>query len=133
MWPRILFELLPHLARLLPTTDKLLANRGANDNSRELERSEALATLAGGLRGELNQVSEAHAGIYRQLREQSAQVAQVSVEVTRTRMGVESMEARLTKLEKTTALAVKLFTAIVVVVAVGVGALILLAVILLHK
>jgi chromosome segregation ATPase len=140
MWPQILLALLPHLTRLLPSANKSLANHGADDKSADEQRSAALATLAGSLRGELTQVTEAHNGIYRQLREQSEQVAQVSVEVTRTRLGVESIEglltrqeARIAKLEKTAAFAVKLFIWLLVVAALSAGALILLVVRLLHK
>jgi len=39
-------------------------------------------------------------GIYRQLLEQSSQMTEMSVQVARSRMGVESVEARVAKLEK---------------------------------
>jgi chromosome segregation ATPase len=136
MWPQILLALLPHLTRLLPSADKSLANHGVNEE----QHNEDLATLADSLRGELSQVTEAHSGIYRQLREQSEQLAQLSVETTRTRMGVESVEAlmtkqeaRLAKLEKTSATAVKLFSFLLLAVALSVGVLVLLLVLLLHK
>jgi septal ring factor EnvC (AmiA/AmiB activator) len=140
MWPQILLALLPHLTRLLPSAGKSLANHGAGDKSANDERSADLAALAESLRGELGQVTDAHTGIYRQLREQSEQVSQVSVEVTRARMGVESIEAllakqeaRLAKLEKTAASAVKLFMFLLLVVALSASVLILLVVLLLHK
>jgi len=136
MWPQIIFALLPHLTRLLPSADKSLANHGDDHEQRNAD----LATLADSLRSELGQVTEAHSGIYRQLREQSEQLAQLSVEATRTRMGVESVEAlvakqevRLAKLEKTAASAVKLFGFLLLVVALSAGVLILLLVLLLRK
>ena len=136
MWPQILFALLPHLTRLLPSAGKSLVSHEAGQE----QRSEDLATLAESLRGELGQVAAAHTGINARMREHSEQLAQVSVEVTRARIGVESIEAllakqedRLTKLEKTAASVVKLFMFLLLVVALSAGALILLIVLLLHK
>jgi chromosome segregation ATPase len=136
MWPQILLALLPHLTRLLPSADKSLAKQGVNEE----QRSADLATLADSLRGELSQVTDAHSGIYRQLREQSEQLAQLSVEATRARMGVESVEAlvakqetRLAKLEKTASSAVKIFSFLLLAVALSAGVLILLLVLLLRK
>jgi len=133
MWPQILFALLPHLTRLLPGAGKPSGNHGADDPLAEA----ALAKLAESLRGEL---TNAHTGIYTQLREQNEQLAQISVEATRARMGVESVEAllskqeaRLAKLEKTAASAVKLFLFLLLTVAISASALILLVVLLLHK
>jgi hypothetical protein len=97
----MLFELLPHFARLMPMADKYLNSRSASDKAQEA----ALAALAANVR---NQVTEAHEGIYRQLREQNTQTAELAVEVTRARMGVESVETRVAKLERTTGAAVRL-------------------------
>lgn len=96
MWPKLLFELLPHFSRLLPVADKYLATRGASDQA----QAAALAELDASLRGELAKAAEAQDGLRRQLQEQSTQIAEMSVDVSRARMGVESIEARLTKLEK---------------------------------
>jgi sirohydrochlorin ferrochelatase len=96
MWP-MLFDLLPHFARLLPMADKFLATRSASEKAQEA----ALAAMSATLGGNLGQVTEMHAGIQRALKEQAAQVSEISVEVTRMRMGVESTEARVAKLEKT--------------------------------
>src|SRR5450631_2200368 len=93
MWPKLLFDLLPHFARLVPVANKYLSG-GTDDTARET----ALANLAENVRG---QVIDANDGIYRQLREQSTQIAEISVDVTRTRMGVESVETRVAKLERT--------------------------------
>jgi hypothetical protein len=99
MWPKLLFDLLPHFARLMP--DKYFSSRSATDPAQEA----ALATLAENVRG---QVAEANEGINRQLCEQSAQIAEIAVEVTRARMGAESVEARVAKLEKTVGAAMRL-------------------------
>ena len=72
MWPKLLFDLLPHFARLMPMADKYLASRSASDKAHE----NALVALAENVRC---QVAEAHEGIYRQLGEQSAQIADLAV------------------------------------------------------
>jgi hypothetical protein len=96
MWPRILLELLPHLGKLVPVADKLLAARTLNGSPPDP------AALADGLRSNLDQLGELHAGIERTLRDQAEQISALSVEVTRTRLGVEATEARIDKLERTT-------------------------------
>ena len=115
MWPKLL-ELLPHFARLVPAADKYLNTRSASEKAQET----ALAALADNVRGDLGQFTEEHAGLRLQLQEQSAQVAQVAVEVTRARLGIESTEARITKLERTVLLTVRLLvTALVLLAAVS--------------
>jgi hypothetical protein len=118
MWPKILLELLPHFARLTPVADKYFASRAANDKAQQA----ALAALAADVRGELGKVSEEHAGLHRQLQEQGELVTQVSVEVTRARLGIESTEARIAKLEKTAVMAQRLLIATLVLLA-GVSAI----------
>lgn len=99
MWPKILFELLPHLTRLVPMADRYLTTRTASEKAQEA----ALAALGSVVRGELGQLGEVHTGIQRQLQDQGAQLLELAVEVTRARMGVESMEARVARLEKSAA------------------------------
>ena len=123
MWPRLLFDLLPHFARLVPMADKFFATRSAGERAQEA----ALAALAEGVREDLGQVTKAHAGLSRQLQEQSAELAEVGVAVARARMGVESVEARIAKLEKTAGTAMKLLFAGLVLLA---GTLVLLGVVL---
>jgi hypothetical protein len=113
MWPQLLFDLLPHFARLLPVADKYLTNRSAGDKTHEA----ALGTLRESVRGELGEVKEAQAGLERQLREQGAQIAEIAVDVARARMGIESVEARVAKLEKTVGMAVKLLAVTLLLVA----------------
>lgn len=84
--------------------DKYFSSRSERDKAQEA----ALAALAADVRGELGQVTESHAGLRRQLREQSAQVAELGVDVARARMGVESVEARVAKLEKAVGTATRL-------------------------
>ena len=108
-----MFDLLPHFARLMPMADKFLATRSASEKAQEA----ALVAMAENLRDELGKVAEMHAGIQRTLMEQSAQVAAVAVEVTRVRIGVESVEARVAKLEKTVRFTMLLLVVLLVLVA----------------
>ena len=104
MWPKLLFDLLPHFSRLIPMADKYLATRSASDKA----QAAALAAMAEGVRGDLVQVTEAHEGLRRQMQEQGTQISELAVEVTRTRLGVESSETRIAKLEKTAGVAMRL-------------------------
>ncbi len=58
-----------------------------------------MVAMAEGVRGDLGQVTKAHAGLYRQLQDQSAQIAEVSEEVKRTRTSIEQHENRMLALE----------------------------------
>jgi chromosome segregation ATPase len=60
-----------------------------------------MAAMAEGVRGDLGQVTKAHAGLYRQLQDLSAQVAEVSAEVKQARASVEHHENRMLTLEST--------------------------------
>ena len=98
MWPKViaqLFELLPHITRLVPMADKYLSSKTASEKANEA----AMAAMAEGVRGDLGQVTQAHAGLYRQLQDQSAQIAEVSEEVKRTRLSIEQHEHRMLTLE----------------------------------
>ena len=106
----MLLELLPHFARLLPIADKYFAARGASDKAQQA----ALTSLAAEFRAGLGKATEADAGLRQQLQEQTAQVAQLSVEATRARMGIESVEARVAGLERTVGLTLKLLIAALV-------------------
>jgi chromosome segregation ATPase len=120
MWPKLLLDLLPHFSRLLPVADKYLARISANEKA----QAAALTALAEGVRGELGQVTEAQAGLSRQLQQQSAQIADVAVDVARARMGVESVEERVAGLEKSMGMAVKLLLLAVVLMAIAVTLLV---------
>ena len=98
MWPKViaqLFELLPHITRLVPMADKYLSSKTASEKANE----SAMAAMAEGVRGDLGQVTKAHAGLYRQLQDQSAQIAEVAEEIKRTRLSVEQHEHRMLTLE----------------------------------
>src|SRR5882757_9540605 len=99
MWPKViaqLFELLPHITRLVPMADKYLSSKTASEKANEA----AMAAMAEGVRGDLGQVTTAHAGLYRQLQDQSAQIAEVSTDVRQVRRTIESQAERLAAIEK---------------------------------
>ena len=98
MWPKViaqLFELLPHVSRILPMADRYFSSKAAAEKANEA----ALAAMAEGVRGDLGQVTKAHAGLYRQLQELGNQIAEVSEEVKRARLSVEQHEHRLESLD----------------------------------
>ncbi|GGA54081.1 hypothetical protein GCM10011507_01610 [Edaphobacter acidisoli] len=98
MWPKVLaqlFELLPHIARLVPMADKFLNQKAAAERANEA----AFAAMAEGVRGDLGQVAKAHAGLYRQLQDQSAQISAVAEEVKQTREATEAQAAKTQTLE----------------------------------
>jgi hypothetical protein len=101
MWPKLLFDLLPHFARLMPMADKYLSTRSASEKVQEA----ALAALAVDMRAELGKGADTQAGLLRQMQEQSAQIGDLALEVTRARMGVESVELKVAKLENSLAAA----------------------------
>jgi len=98
MWPKViaqLFELLPHITRLVPIADRYFSSKTASEKATEA----AMAAMAEDVRGDLGQVTKAHAGLYRQLQDQSAQIAEVGEEVKRTRLSMEQHEHRMSTLE----------------------------------
>jgi hypothetical protein len=99
MWPKViaqLFELLPHITRLVPMADKYFSSKTATERATET----AMIAMADGVRGDLGQVTKAHAGLYRQLQEQSAQITDVSEEVKRARLSIEQHDHRMETIEK---------------------------------
>jgi hypothetical protein len=99
MWPKViaqLFELLPHITRLVPMADRYLSSKTASEKANEA----AMTAMAEGVRGDLGQVAKAHAGLYRQLQEQSAQIAEVGEEAKRARLAVEQHDHRMEVLEQ---------------------------------
>lgn len=87
MWPKLL-ELLPHLTRLVPMLERYLNSRQVKDRENEA----ALMALAETVRGDLGQVTAAHAGLYRQLQALSAQIAVLEEEVKLARTAAERAE-----------------------------------------
>jgi phage shock protein A len=99
MWPKViaqLFELLPHITRLVPMADKYLSARTASEKATDA----AMIAMAEGVRGDLGQVTKAHAGLYRQLQDQSLQIDAVTEEVKRTRLAIEQHGHRMEEFEQ---------------------------------
>ncbi|HMH12353.1 MAG TPA: hypothetical protein VK578_04530 [Edaphobacter sp.] len=90
-----LFELLPHVTRLVPVADRYFSSKAANEKANEA----ALVAMAEGVRGDLGQVTKAHAGLYRQIQEVSAQIAEMGEDAKRTRLAMEQQGHRLESLE----------------------------------
>jgi multidrug resistance efflux pump len=98
MWPKLiaqLFELLPHITRIVPMADKYFSSRTASEKANEA----AMAAMAEGVRGDLGQVTKAHAGLYRQLQDQSAQIAALSEEVKLAQHSMEQHASRMATVE----------------------------------
>jgi hypothetical protein len=110
MWPKALvqlIELAPHVTRLVPMADRYLQARA---ETRDTQRR-ALEQMADGLRGDLGQITDsvrgdlaqlaaAQAGIYHQLNQQSETLSRIASDMRTTRLTVDDMETRLTRMEK---------------------------------
>jgi hypothetical protein len=99
MWPKLLmqlFELLPHISRLVPMADKYFSQKAAAEKANEA----ALAAMAEGVRGDLGQVTKAHAGLYRQLQDLSAQVTVVGETAEAARVAASKQDDRVVELER---------------------------------
>jgi septal ring factor EnvC (AmiA/AmiB activator) len=117
MWPKAiaqLVELLPHVARLLPHADRFFNAKAADA---EASRT-AMEQMAQGLRGDLGQVTASHAGLYRQLNEQSEKLSTIATDVHATRDLLKANEGRIATLESSLSLHRKLLVAVVVLNAV---------------
>jgi len=128
MWPKAisqLIELLPHVSRLLPMADRFLNAKTADA---EASRS-AMQQMAEGLRGDLGQVTASHAGLYRQLNEQSEKLSELSSDVATVKRSVESLDPRLTRLEQQNSRLTVLLGLSLVLLA---GLLVLAVILLLH-
>jgi len=110
MWPKALLELAPHLLRLVPTADRTQTNRTAEDEA----HLKAMEELADRLRDDLGHVTTSHAGLYRQLNEQSEQLAGVAAAVESARLTVESAEGRVARLQRKVAMNTKLLATVLV-------------------
>ncbi len=99
MWPKLLaqlFELLPHVSRVLPLADKYFSSKAANEKANEA----ALAAMAEGVRGDLGQVTKAHVGLYRQLQELSAQLTVVGESAESACKAATGQEERIEAIER---------------------------------
>jgi septal ring factor EnvC (AmiA/AmiB activator) len=91
-----LFELLPHVTRLVPLADRYFSAKAATESANEA----ALAAMAEGVRGDLGQVTAAHAGLYRKLQEQGNQIADLTEDIRTARSAVEQSERRIEVMDR---------------------------------
>jgi hypothetical protein len=91
-----LVELLPHVSRLVPIAERYFSTKAAGDRSNEL----ALAAIAEGMQADMGQVTKAHAGLYRQIQEQGAQIAGIGDEVRHVRGALDASERKVVALER---------------------------------
>ena len=126
MWPKALaqlIELSPHLIRLVPMADRFLQSKSATDDANR----RALEAMTEGLKGDLGQVTAAHAGLYRQLNDQSEKLAQLSTELHATRSAAQATEMRIVFLEQRLSLNARL---LVVTLLLNVTLIVLVAILL---
>ena len=96
MWPKMLLEFLPHLARLIPTADNYFSSRKESDKA----QAAALAALGDDLRGGLTKAVEEQAAFRREFEQHVERTAQIGTDAARARIGVESLDDRLILVEK---------------------------------
>jgi phage-related tail protein len=110
MWPKALLELAPHLVRLVPAANRFFQDKASGEDADH----KAMEAMAEGLRGDLGQVTAAHAGLYRQLNEQSEALAGIKASVEEARLTAASAEGRVARLQRRAALNTKLLAAVLV-------------------
>ena len=109
MWPKLLmqylpqlFELMPHVTRVVPMADKYLQARSANESAvvttLEGVRSD-LGTTSAGLQTELAQVRKAHLEMAERLDEFAGRVELGVTEATRGRMAAELAQNHAAEVE----------------------------------
>ena len=94
MWPKVLMqlvELLPHATRLIPVADRYFASKQAGEKANEA----ALVAMAEGVQADLGQVTKAHAGLYRKLQEQEAQIAEMRDELHHAKLTLDQYANRM--------------------------------------
>lgn len=99
MWPKVfaqLVELLPHISRLIPMADVFFATKTAGEKATEA----TLSTLAQEVRTDLSRVTSAHNGLYRQLQEQSGQIAAVAADFNRANDSIAACATQTASLER---------------------------------
>ena len=107
MWPKMLFELLPHVGRIVPMAERFLESRKAREQEEQAQLAainETLRTELGRnsdtLRTELGKAAELTSGIDRAVREQAEQVSALTGETSRSRAALEALEGRIRTLEE---------------------------------
>jgi septal ring factor EnvC (AmiA/AmiB activator) len=127
MWPKLtqLLEFVPHIARLIPIADRFLQSKTASDEATR----DAMEQMTESLRGDLGRVTASHAGIYRQLNDQSEKLSTIAGDVHAARLSTESLEGRIARLEAQFS---KLWLSLAVVLLLLVAVCVLSVLILVH-
>ncbi len=95
MWPKViaqLFELLPHISRMVPLADRYLSSKSAND--------QALTTLSDEVRSDLGRVAKAHVDLAAHLDEFAGFVTATAADAKSARAAAESTQTRITSIER---------------------------------
>ena len=107
MWPKALaqlIELAPHITRLIPLADRFLSSRGAGDEAAQAQLTQLSAEIRSTLDTTVAQVTQANAGIHRQLNEQGERLAQLNTELSTTRAALEekadALDRRMKQMER---------------------------------
>lgn len=96
MWPKMLFELLPHVGRIVPMAERFFETRKA----REQEEQAQFAAITETLRTELGRTAEATSAIERSVKDQAGQVSAIAAETSRSRAAMEALDGRMRRLEE---------------------------------
>ncbi len=110
MWPKALLELAPHLVRLVPAANRFLQDKAAGEDADR----KAMEAMVEGLRGDLGQVTAAHAGLYRQLNEQSESLAVIKAAMETVKLTAESAEGLVARLQRRVQVNTNLLAAVIV-------------------
>lgn len=95
MWPKVLaqlFELLPHISRVVPLADRYLSTRSSTDT--------AITTMATDVRSDLGRVAKAHMDLAERLDQFAGHVDGIAAEARQTRAAAQNVEVRITALER---------------------------------
>jgi hypothetical protein len=92
----MLLEFLPHLTRLIPAADSYFSSRKESDRA----QAAALTALGDEVRGGMAKAGEEQAALRREVQQHITSSAQIGVDATRARVGVENLESRLVLVEK---------------------------------
>lgn len=121
MWPKViaqLFELLPHVSRVLPLADRYFSTRSSADT--------AIASLGETVRSDLGRVANAHTALAGRLDDFAAHVSEAAADARKARLATESIEARLTRIEQAAATRRTLLLVVCVLLVAALGLLLVL-------
>jgi chromosome segregation ATPase len=95
MWPKMLLELLPHFARLMPMADAYLNSR----SERERNQQAALNNLAEEVKSGWSRFDAEHTAIAQNLEQHQRDMGQLSADIAQLRSTLEELDGRAARLE----------------------------------